>query len=120
MGYAVNTTNAQMNMMLPVPMRASPTTLDTSAGSANWGGAITQGTNVFTTNDVYFNSLPATNFGFTQISGNNPSAFPYNYVTIGLGNATATGVSAPLTAGAGGLVYIPNTAGKYIGFSAEL
>ena len=119
MGTAYSTTRAQTNMMLPVPMRAQPTSFETSAGSAAWGGSITQGSNVYTTNDVYFASA-AVNYGFTVISSSNFSAAPYNYVTFELGNGTATGVSSPLTAGAGGTFYMPNTAGKYFAISAEL
>jgi hypothetical protein len=119
MGTAYSTTYAQSNMMLPVPMRAQPTLLEISAGSVAWGSAITQGTNVFTTNDVYFAS-GAVNYGFTAIAGSNFSASPYNYITLQLGNGTATGVSTPMTPGYSGTFYMPNTAGKYIAIGAEL
>ena len=105
--------------MLPVPMRVAPTSFETSAGSAAWTGSIVQGTNVFTTNDVYFFAA-GTNFGFTTINTVNSTATPNMYITISLGNGTAVGVSALLTGGQAGTVYIPNTAGKFLGINAEL
>jgi hypothetical protein len=113
-GFATSSTAIEAQINLPVPLRASPTNLYSSAGSAAWGSSITQSSTP--TASVVYMFINATNVGFTGFFGTNGIHYPTGK-TLDL---VLTGGSG-LTAGQGGIMYMPNnTAGNYLGISAEL
>jgi len=112
MGVILSGTLAEFQIKLPVPLRSNVTSYYSMAGSANWPGTVNQ--SATTSLSVMYAYTGAANIGYSSFSGQNYQSTSTSTTVNFLLGGGGTG-----TAGQACIIYMPSSAGNYLGISAE-